>query len=226
MLNKGKVINYDESTGFPVSVSYGNQSPSADAVPLKWREGDRRYPAGVMADQTIIGWYCTASGTPGTWSTLRGVGAGSIDLFLSYGMSSVINSGTLPSPPEASPAFYLRPDTDLSVPQSFSFSPNSICEWTVGVDVPANKVSLNLYIQQCGLSGSGPVGLYIQGTKNGLVGLTEQTPNLDGYSQATLRFPPGGPALTADDKIGLLVTTTGLGSGFLVMTAHLSVNLN
>ncbi len=59
-LNKGKFV-----IGGTSNVSYGNQSPAVDAVPLAWLAGDFRQYIG--ANVTILGWRCTVGGTPGTW---------------------------------------------------------------------------------------------------------------------------------------------------------------
>lgn len=59
-LNFGK-----ENVGGSNCISYGDQSPDADAVPLAWSAGDRRVYIGL--DPNIQGWVCTVAGTPGTW---------------------------------------------------------------------------------------------------------------------------------------------------------------
>ena len=46
-------------------LSYGNQSPAIDVVPLLWAVGDKRYYFGNSSN--IFGWICTVGGTPGTW---------------------------------------------------------------------------------------------------------------------------------------------------------------
>lgn len=223
MLDKGKIL-VDPSG--PTSMSYGLQSPASDAVPLTWSLGDRRYRLGSGGSSGPSAytayWVCIASGTPGTWVEVK-VPQASIDLFLSYGMG--FNSGALPQPPEASPSFYLRPDTDYTVPQSFILSPGSVCEWPCGITTPAGRASLQLFVYSCGLSGSSPY-LIVQGTRNGIPNLTGASSNLNGLNNVSIDLPAAGPPLSPDDRIGVLVSTGGLGSGFLVMTAHLKVLLD
>ncbi len=60
-INLGKQI-----IGNGQSISYGNQSPAVDAVPLAWLVGDFRFYVGGVST-AILGWRCTVSGTPGTW---------------------------------------------------------------------------------------------------------------------------------------------------------------
>lgn len=150
---------------------------------------------------------------------------GSLDLFLSYGGGT--NSGTLPQPPEATPSFYLRPDTDYTVPQSFIGSPGAIWEWPAGITAPAGKVSLQLYVYSCALTGvPGQTFLLVQGTRNGIANLTLASPDLNGMTNQLVEIPAAGPPISPTDRVGVLVTTGGLGSGFLVMTAHLKISLD
>ncbi len=62
-LNKGKV-----AVGGSRMISYGDQSPAADAIPLAWTANDRRIYVG--SSQTILEYLCTVGGTPGTWVTI------------------------------------------------------------------------------------------------------------------------------------------------------------
>lgn len=64
-LNKGKI--QVGTAGAKNQISYGNQSPTADAVPLAWNAGDIRIAAGAMGDTNIYGWRCLSGGTPGVW---------------------------------------------------------------------------------------------------------------------------------------------------------------
>lgn len=62
-LNEGQIQVGD--SGARRQISYGTQSPTADATPLPWNVGDLRI--NVLADPTAIGWKCQVAGTPGTW---------------------------------------------------------------------------------------------------------------------------------------------------------------
>ncbi len=62
-LNRGKI-----AVGGTRLVSYGDQSPAADAVPLAWTANDRRIYVG--SSTTILEYLCTVGGTPGTWVTI------------------------------------------------------------------------------------------------------------------------------------------------------------
>ncbi len=226
MLNKGKTINYDETTGFPVSVSFGDHSPMLDPIPLKWRIGDRRYPLGPAAISNNLGWICNFAGTPGNWTEVR-PSPSSLGIFLSYGGGSA--GGQLPTPPEASPAFYLRADTDNTVPQSFSGSPGSIWEFVPGVATAGGRVRFNLNVYSCALTGFGPTpGLFAQVSWNGglgIHGLTDESPNLDGMTNTeyTSDFAIGG--ITQNDKLGIHIRTENISSGYLVMTANIQIFL-
>ncbi len=72
-LNKGK-INVG-GISIPAHVSYGDQSPMVDAVPLTWDEGDVRYYQEVGAPATLsrtaIKYVCIVAGTPGTWVMIK-----------------------------------------------------------------------------------------------------------------------------------------------------------
>lgn len=67
LLNKGKF-----SVGSGAAISYGDQSPADDAVPLAWRAGDTRiFQSANPAAHQNIKWVCIVAGTPGTWQLVR-----------------------------------------------------------------------------------------------------------------------------------------------------------
>ena len=196
------------------NVSYGDQSPALDAVPLAWIAGDRRYYVG--SNDLIIEYICTASGTPGTWREVRN--GNTFRLALSYGDQS--GDGALPIPPEASPTFFLHADTNKTVQQSTFGSPGSIWEYEVGpgIDVPAGRIVLDLFVYSCALSGIAATSLTMAVTRNGVV-TSISTPNLDGVTNTRIVLAPSGAPIVTGDRVGVLVTTSGLGTGFLMCTA-------
>ena len=72
-LNRGK-INVG-GISIPAHISYGDQNPMLDAVPLTWDEGDVRYYQEVgfpaTLSKTAIKYVCIAAGTPGTWVLIK-----------------------------------------------------------------------------------------------------------------------------------------------------------
>lgn len=242
MLNKGK--QQVGVNGAPNQISYGTQSPAVDAVPLAWNVGDHRYYMGN--DPTIIGWVCTVAGTPGTWLPISvtsgatgatgigatgatgtggatgatGPGSSFIDLFLSYGDQSA--DGALPSPPEATPSFYLRPNTNKTVQMSFSGSPGATWEYEVAEAINGTMI-LDIYVYSCGLTpaGAGPATLQMFATVDGAAGIASG--NLDGLTN-TRNVHTALAALAAGYRIGVLVETVNVGSGFLMATVHLRVS--
>jgi hypothetical protein len=65
-LNLGKT-----NVGGTNNMSYGNQSPAVDAVPLAWQVGDFRTNVAAPGLFTpVLGWVCTTAGTPGFWKEL------------------------------------------------------------------------------------------------------------------------------------------------------------
>lgn len=241
MLNKGKI--QVGTSGAPNQISYGNQSPMVDAVPLLWSVGDHRYYMGN--NPAIVGWVCTVAGAPGTWVEIdvtggatgatgigatgasgvggatgaTGPGSSFIDLFLSYGDQSA--DGALPSPPEATPSFYLRPNTNKTVQMSFSGSPGATWEYEVAQAI-AGTLVMDIYVYSCGLTpaGVGPATLQMFATVNGAAAIASG--NLDGLTNT--RVPVTAlVALSAGFRIGILCETVNVGSGFLMATAHLRV---
>lgn len=244
MLNKGKY--QVGAAGALNQISYGDQSPMVDAVPLLWVVGDHRYYMGN--DPTIVGWVCTVGGAPGTWVQISvtsgatgatgatgigatgasgiggatgatGPGSSFIDLFLSYGDQSA--DGALPSPPEATPSFYLRPNTNKTVQMSFSGSPGATWEYEVAQAI-AGTLVMDIYVYSCGLTpaGAGPATLQMFATINGAAAIASG--NLDGLTD-TRNVHSAIVALSAGFRIGILCETVNVGSGFLMATAHLRV---
>lgn len=64
-LNRGKFL-----VGGTTCVSWGDQSPAADAVALAWRVGDFRAAVGAALAAGIAGWRGSVAGTPGTWAQI------------------------------------------------------------------------------------------------------------------------------------------------------------
>lgn len=212
MLNLGQI--QVGGTGSPHQISYGDQSPDSDAVPLLWQTGDFRNYIGD--NPNILGWRCTAGGTPGTWVQINIRG---FDLFLSYGDQS--GDGALPLVPEATPSFYLRPDTNKTVQQLFSGSPGAIWEYEVGPDSIFGTYQLDTFVYSCGLTPipTQTATLTLKVSVNGAVGAT--TPNLDGLVN-TRNVISGLIAIGPGDRVGVQCVTTNLSSGFLMATTHFS----
>lgn len=206
------------NTGGLNSISYGNQAPDVDAVPLSWNAGDFRFYIGT--NRSTVGWRCTVGGTPGTWVE---VNTRSIDLYLSYGNQS--GDGALPTPPEATPAFYLRPNTDKTVQMSFSGSPGATWEYETVFSDPLlfQRWTNDLFIYSCGLTpaGAGPAILEVFNTINGSPGVSSG--NLDGLTNSRITIDDGSISLSPGDRVGVKVVTTNVGSGFLMMTSHLHI---
>lgn len=211
-LNKGK--NQVGQVGSLNQISYGDQSPADDAVPLSWNVGDFRYYIG--SNTFTLGWRCVTAGTPGTW---RQVSSGGFDLFLSYGNQS--GDGALPTPPEATPSFYLRPNTDKTVQMSFSGSPGAIWEYEVGGGFSGIEI-LDVFVYSCGLTpaGVGPASLTLSATINDAATVT--TVNLDGLTNTRIS-PTAIIGAPSGNRVGIKCITTNVGTGFLMCTAHLAI---
>ncbi len=217
MLNKGQIQVGVSSQ--PNQISYGDQSPAVDAVPLPWIAGDFRYYIGI--NSTLLGWRCTISGTPGTWVPQQ---VGSLDLWLSYGDQS--GDGALPTPPEATPAFFLRPNTNKTVQMAFSGSPGAVWEYEVGVIVNnlfSRIFYTDIFVYSCALTpaGIGPATLVLNQTINGSPGAPSV--DLNGLTNTRTTTSDGAANFVPGDRVGLKVTTTNMGSGFLMMTAHMRI---
>lgn len=216
MLNRGKENVGDSVT--PRYVSYGTQSPTADAVPLAWLAGDVRYNMG--GDASLIGWKCISPGTPGTWQEMR-LGEDYFNLKLSYGKQN--GDGTLPTPAEQSPSFYLRPNTDATVIQATAGTPGAIWEYEMNIDaaILVPQITIVVFVYSCILVASGGAAptLTLGVTVDG-VATAATTGNLDGLANARrAALETHGSAITNVDRIGILCATTGVGSGFLMATA-------
>lgn len=215
-LNEGKY-----NVGGAAMVSWGDQSPEVDAIPKLWNGGDFRHYMGsdFPNNLNLIGWRCVVGGTPGTWIEVR---SQLFTVHLSYGRQD--GTGTLPAPAEATPAFYLHADTDLSVMQSFAGSPGSIWEFPVPFAVPAGHFAIRLNVYQCLLT---PVPmqtavLLVSGTKNGAI-TTTTSPNLDGLIDTPVLIAPSGAPLNPPDTVGIFVETLQVSSGTLTMTAEIII---
>ena len=216
MLNLGKI--QIGAPGALNQISYGTQPPDSDAVALSWNAGDFRYYIGTNTN--VLGWRCTVGGTPGTWVQINIHG---FDLYLSYGNQN--GDGALPLVPEATPSFYLRPNTDKTVQQLFSGSPGAIWEYEVGQDVISNGIAtLDSFIYSCALTPqpAQTATCTFKVSINGVVVAT--TANLDGLTNTRIGLStPLLVALSPGDKVGVQCVTTNLSSGFLMATTHFSV---
>jgi hypothetical protein len=152
-----------------------------------------------------------------------GTGTNKADLYLSYGDQSGL--ATLPSPPEGSPAFFLRADTNQTVIENASGSPGSFWEFPIHDTVPSNAaMDLRIRLYYCALSPAGMLTpkLFIYVTKNGSV-LSPFTANLDGSSGSIHVSGISHGGYSPSDTWGIYVGTLEVGSGALMCTAHASL---
>lgn len=201
------------------SISWGSQSPASDSVPVAWNVGDFRNYLG--SSTTILGWRCTAAGTPGTWVQLNLGGTGVQAPLMSVGL---LFDGTI----NDSQRLWGAPATNDWVAQIGEL-PAPFNSWKCPSNANlANLLTLDISFRHIAPTVPNANGLQFQVMRasdqaillNTFVSTTAEQYNI----QESIALTPGD--LTAPDAIALAMTcVAGTGPTQMQMTCLMSLDV-
>jgi len=222
MLNKGK-INVG-AAGATRHISYGDQSPDVDAIPLTWAAGDRRIYVGTS--QTILEYLCTVGGTPGTWVTIS-VNSGATGPGGATGATGPGGAGSVGATGATGPSGAGGNDM-LSLPFGGFFTLTTSGGWvgqgvqdisSLPLEYPittphTSATNVTMSINIVAMAGFGAGGIKFHVTLNGAIIASSAAPIVSpGTEVLTATFAPGA------NKIGLKLENTGDGGATIDVRA-------